>query len=265
LAFENTFPVVAWTLQRSTALELLPSTVSDSGGLVHSILSAEGICNHDAVVIIEQPGLHASDLRSLPSSCHLAKNLASAPSCRQYPYSQSSGDVPSAVEALVAKCNSRIITLTPGGELHGFDKQSKHVVRATFPKLDGSGKDRRKVMESHESLLSGFVAQLSSKFPDLLFIYTGQPSSAHLGKRQSPGSPSVNRPVLSLISSNSALPEGGILKRYQLLTPGVITALLVSFFILGVIMVGLRALASIQSPVRVEAPKDYSATTKKNQ
>jgi hypothetical protein len=122
-------------------------------------------------------------------------------------------------------------------------------------------------MESHESLLSDFVAQLSTKFPDALFIYTGQPSSPHLAKRQSPdSSPSVERPVLSLAFNNSTLPEGGILKRYQLLTPGLIAGLLVAFFILvPVIMVGLRSLASIQSPVRVEAPKDYSATTKKNQ
>lgn len=59
---------------------------------------------------------------------------------------------------------------------------------------------------------------------------------------------------------------GGILKRYQLLTPGLILALLVVFFMLvPIIMLGVNVLASIQSPLRVEAPRSFNAKDKKNQ
>jgi UPF0716 family protein affecting phage T7 exclusion len=69
-------------------------------------------------------------------------------------------------------------------------------------------------------------------------------------------------PVLRLAESN----KGGILARYQLLTPGLITTLLVVLFILLPIMYfGISALASIQSPVRMDAPKGFSATDKKRQ
>jgi len=61
-------------------------------------------------------------------------------------------------------------------------------------------------------------------------------------------------------------PAGGILARYQLLTPALITGLLLAFFVLvPIVLFGVSALASIQSPLRVQAPKGYSADEKKNQ
>lgn len=60
--------------------------------------------------------------------------------------------------------------------------------------------------------------------------------------------------------------DGGILKRYQLLTPGLIISLLVAFFVLvPVVLMGVYALASIQSPVRLDAPKGFNAAEKKTQ
>jgi hypothetical protein len=61
-------------------------------------------------------------------------------------------------------------------------------------------------------------------------------------------------------------PAGGILARYQLLTPALITGLLLAIFVLvPVVLFGVSALASIQSPLRVQPPKGYSADEKKNQ
>ena len=67
-------------------------------------------------------------------------------------------------------------------------------------------------------------------------------------------------------SSSPSPPEGGILARYQLLTPALITGLLLVFFVLiPIVLFGISALASIQSPLRVQPPKGYSADEKKNQ
>ena len=108
---------------------------------------------------------------------------------------------------------------------------------------------------------------MASIFPEHLVIYTGAPLSSELMKRQAPDVPT--RPVLELTDSfapNTILPSGGILKRYQLLTPALITSLLIVLFILlPIIMLGITALASIQSPLKVEAPKSYSAREKKIQ
>lgn len=68
------------------------------------------------------------------------------------------------------------------------------------------------------------------------------------------------------VSLKAAPTDGGILKRYQLLTPGLIISLLVAFFVLvPVVLMGVYALASIQSPVRLDAPKGFNAAEKKTQ
>lgn len=96
----------------------------------------------------------------------------------------------------------------------------------------------------------------------------GAPLPSELVKRQEPEVPS--RPILELSDSfapsNATLPSGGILKRYQLLTSALISSLLIVIFVLlPIVMFGITALASIQSPLKVEAPKSYSAREKKIQ
>jgi hypothetical protein len=99
---------------------------------------------------------------------------------------------------------------------------------------------------------------MQAMFPKLLIIYTGSPTSMPLSKRQLP-SPHFFAP------SNSTLAAGSILHRYQLLTPALITTLLVTFFIIvPVVFVGVKALSSIQSPLRVGGIKGFSAIEKKN-
>ncbi len=67
-------------------------------------------------------------------------------------------------------------------------------------------------------------------------------------------------------SGSPSPPEGGILARYQLLTPALISGLLIVFFVLvPIILFGVYALAGIQSPLSVQPPKGYSADEKKNQ
>lgn len=89
-------------------------------------------------------------------------------------------------------------------------------------------------------------------------------------KRQAPNSP--DRPTIDLSSDddftapNHTLPKGGILKRYQILNQNIITALLVVLFVLvPVTLGGFKALASIQSPLRSDAPKSFNAQERKNQ
>ena len=109
-----------------------------------------------------------------------------------------------------------------------------------------------------ESWLSGELSKIEAIFSDFLVIYSGTPGSS-LHVRQSSTSSTFD-------AEAPASPSGGILKRYQLLTPGLILVLLVSLFILvPVIFLGVSALSSIQSPLTNEIPKGFSAEEKKNQ
>ena len=125
-----------------------------------------------------------------------------------------------------------------------------------------------------ERLLAIELESLAAEFPDHLIIYTGSPLFSAFSKRQAVEIP--DRPILDISSqpltfsasaaANTTLPSGGILKRYQILTPGLITILLVVLFVfVPVLLVGMNALASIQNPVRTDVSKSFNAQERKNQ
>ncbi|KJA21671.1 hypothetical protein HYPSUDRAFT_140237 [Hypholoma sublateritium FD-334 SS-4] len=286
LAYSNTSPLVAWSSSGSLSLEALSSQLGPtvhSLSLIESIFNGEDVCGHDAVILVAQPGLHSSDLRTLPPHSRLARSLASTPSARQFPYvpSYSSLDIADLGDQLAAKCNSRFVYYPAGVGAIEDDRQiqhgKKHVVCLSMPDLDQSGRARKEAMNDHESLLSSDLASLAATFPNHLVVYTGSTPSSHMPtKRQS--SPTPDRPILDLsevatstpksasAAANTTLPEGGILKRYQLLTPALITGLLVAFFLLvPVLYFALGTLASIQIPIRSDVGKTFSALEKKNQ
>ena len=112
-----------------------------------------------------------------------------------------------------------------------------------------------------ESWLSSELSKIEAAFSNYLVIYSGSPASMLHARQSSPSS--------STFEAQEAVapsPTGGILKRYQLLTPGLILVLLVTLFVLiPVIFFGVSALSSIQSPLTNEIPKGFSAEEKKNQ
>ncbi|KAJ7672101.1 hypothetical protein B0H17DRAFT_1084466 [Mycena rosella] len=260
LAYSDTSPVISWSSHSSSTLDALPSKFSHSHSLLDSILSSSDLCGHDAVVFVDQPELHASDLRSLPADTHIARALSASPSARQFPYVPTdSRDLSALLESAAARCDSRLVSFAPGhGGASALSSAAKHVVSLTFPPLAGLAQERKDAMLKHDALLSAELAALASAFPNHLIIYTGS-SAPSFAKRA---------PILDTLSTapHNRTSTGGILTRYQLLTPGLITTLLITLFVLvPIVMLGIQALASIQSPMRNELPKGYDAQEKKNQ
>jgi len=105
------------------------------------------------------------------------------------------------------------------------------------------------------------MEKVAFTFPDHVAIYSSD--SSHLVRRQLEETPDSG----SLFSAqNRTVADGGVLKRYQLLTPGLIVTLGVVLFVLvPIIVLSVNALATIQSPLRAEAPRSFSAKDKKNQ
>ncbi|KAH9963334.1 hypothetical protein BC827DRAFT_1194963 [Russula dissimulans] len=266
-SFLETSPVLLWSSHRSDALDRLrPAFVSNSptppSNEVFSKLLFSDVCEFDAIIMVDQPGLHASDLRSLSPSSFLATRLQDSPSSIQLPYVRlplpHEAD-PSPLQELAEKvsvfCNAQhlsfhvsdadtdlpfeAIDFSPG---HG----PKRVLRLLMPAVTESAGARKRSVADHEARLATELDKLARAYPRHLVILAGSP------RQDAPPSPSP--------------PAGGILTRYQLLTPVLITGLLVVFFVLvPVILFGISALASIQSPLRVQPPKGFSADEKKNQ
>ncbi|KAF9020232.1 hypothetical protein BDZ89DRAFT_1203997 [Hymenopellis radicata] len=252
LAFKDTIPIVAWSTHTSTVLDKL----SHTGHALESILLSDDICSHEAVVIVDQPGLHASDLRSLPPTSHISRSLTSSASSHQRPYVpvQQSGDLVALAQMISERCAARLVTFAPGISGVSLDKNEKAVVVINLPGLTNEGYTRKGSMLHHDQLLADAMESMPFETQLTLFSSSVLPHHKRQAEEDEP-------PVFP-----SASKKGGILARYQLLTPALITTLLVVLFVLlPLLYFGISALASIQSPVRMDAPKGYSAGDKKNQ
>ncbi|KAF9030666.1 hypothetical protein BDP27DRAFT_1375251 [Rhodocollybia butyracea] len=271
LAFSNTAPFIAWSSHSSNAIDRLPSVAGDGGSknLFETILLNDDVCDHEAVVLVHQPGLHASDLRQLSKSSHMARSLSSASSSRQYPYIPESTSTLSSEEPFVfaqsvsEKCHSRLVNIRPGqGGVAAAENENSVVVVVNMPGLDLEGPRKAKVAEY---VMLYYLPRLNLfRSRTTLSLYTGFSEDTV-----------SDRPVLDLTAASPAAttspkpkPKSGILHRYQLLTPGLIMVLLIVLFVfVPVLYFGISALASIQSPLRLDAvpPKGYNANERKNQ
>ncbi|KAJ3973038.1 BIG/ATPase V1 complex, subunit S1 [Lentinula raphanica] len=277
LAFSNTAPLIAWSSHSSNLIDRLPSSASDtlhSKNLFETLLLNDDVCDHEAVVLIHQPGLHASDLRQLPKTSHIARSISSAPSSRQYAYVPASSSSASSEEERVSsfaqsvseKCHSKLLNVLPGQRTGSVDSE-KSVVIVNMPAM---GTERGSAIAEYDALLSITLESLPSS--NHVVIYTGTPPMH--AKRQEILS-TADRPVIDLSEDHSSPSpsmlaksnKGGILHKYQLLTPGLIMVLLVVLFIfVPVLYFGISAMASIQSPLRLDSmPKGYNAAERKNQ
>ncbi|KAG9004069.1 hypothetical protein FRB90_011058 [Tulasnella sp. 427] len=272
-AYADTKPLVAWSSTNSPLLD----SIASRGALTSQSESAIGdvvkdACGYDAVIIVEQPGLHNSDLKNLPKTSFLAKKLQSAPSSLHIPYIQDV-DPQGIVPAITKQCDSQAIQLSLGGDLTvPTGASGMKTIVIDLPELQSHCSKRKQEMRQLDAKLSQQLSTLAETFPSHLVILAGTVESSFsrsLAKRRFD---ELQRAIPSVFASTSsdevqaraALPKGGIFHRYQLLTPGLITAIGLTFGLLVPFMlIVINALASIKSPVRSEGIKQ--ATDKKNQ
>ncbi|EKM75749.1 hypothetical protein AGABI1DRAFT_116216 [Agaricus bisporus var. burnettii JB137-S8] len=256
-AFADT-SLVAWSSSGSTALDALPPSLTTSKFTNH-ILNNDQLCDFDAIVLIDQPGDHRNGL----SSHVISRSISSAPSARSFKLS-GSFNLPVTAESLSSRCNARFLSYTPGPSSSGdvsLEEGQKHVLCLKMPENAD--------IEKHEASLAAELSTISSIFPSHFIIYTG-PGLSNLHIRQSPETPP--RPTIETTTNTSQIPVNNPaasitdVNTTVYFTTGLITALLLVFFILlPVLFIGVGALASIQTPIRMDAPKGYSAVERKNQ
>ncbi|TFK27001.1 hypothetical protein FA15DRAFT_679197 [Coprinopsis marcescibilis] len=258
-AYSNTAPLLAWSSLKSNAIDTLPSTVRHASTILDAILNRDEICDYDAVVLVQHAGVHASDLRTLSPESEISRALKESPSTRSYPYLQNDRvdyNLPLLAPNVAKQCNSRLVTYTPGDSGIVLDSSEKHTIVLDMPRLHESGEGRSAEMKFQGNILADELSSLAVSFPKHLVVYAGLALDSHFARADSV----FNAP------SNTTLPEGGILKRYQLLTPGLITVLLIVLFVfLPVLFVAINALAAIQNPIKMNIPKGFNAQDRKNQ
>ncbi|CAE6418907.1 unnamed protein product [Rhizoctonia solani] len=266
-AFYDSVPFVAWSNRPSAAIDSLQEqnpTVPSHAQILNSLMSTDELCSLDGVVVVGQPGLHASKLASLSGNSYLKTRLREAPSKLHFPYIPISGVPETDVVArdVAALCGFAADEWTLAAS---HKEPSKRVLYFDLPETT------EKSWSSDDETLEQNLDQITSQFNSYAVLLAGTSSSVStlVTKRQQPNSLSrpnfASQPQTVTTFANATLPTGSILARYQLLTPGLLTALIIAFgLLIPLLMIGINALASIQSPLRTELPKGPTLE-KKNQ
>ncbi|KAG8889088.1 hypothetical protein FRB98_005838 [Tulasnella sp. 332] len=271
-AFSDSSPLVAWSTSPSSTFSSISveKQLVVKPGDVLGLLN-EDVCGYDAVIVVEQPGLHASDLRTLSSKSYMAQQLHSAPSTLHVPYITPVHTAGTS-RSFAKLCQSKEVEVLLGQDVESLPSSGKQFIHIELPELEGVGRERREEMKQAEEKLSLLLEKLEESFPSHLVLIMGTtPSSSnnmkhHIARSQSkipatfrsPRAPSSSRGV-------KPLPNSGIFHRYQLLTPGLITSIGITFLlIMPLMLMVISAVAGIKSPLRSEGFKQ-SGQDKKTQ
>lgn len=125
--------------RRSKCLDSFPSTVTKQDrfqSILETILFDEDVCRHDAVILVDHPGvraspnshvprlnfeqLRASHLRRLERTSPLVREIAAAASSLQFPYARfGTSDPPfnDLADVVSRHCNARIVEMQPKDEI----------------------------------------------------------------------------------------------------------------------------------------------------
>jgi len=258
-AFLDTVPFVSWSSHDSATSRRISACHAgrmNASTPLHEVLQGDDVCEYDAVVFLEYPGLRASDLRSLSSSSSLSQALRAASHSAQLPYIKTpTTDFSAMSESPARTCAAPLVRTGPDAELPQLDGV-KNVIHIRLPEVTGEGFWRRSIVAEHESIIARHISTIDSLTRKNLFVLMGSGQSEY-AKRQ------VDTLLVESAPSNNT--TGGILTHYQVLTPALIISLLIVFFVLvPIVLASINVLTSIQSSVRLDGPK-VVGQDKKNQ
>jgi len=257
--FSNTFPLLAWSSLPSPPLSKLAEGIpalSEQSEVMDRVMSMENLCRHDVILFATQTGLHANDLRALDRDSRISSLLGSSSDSLQLPYTSCSHSSTKSFDAYAAelskRCGHRVISndrteddevVVPGEKkivlLHLHDLVAERPTSPS-PRID--------------TAIASAVERHTAGSKSHLVVLAGSPSLARRGE------------VLETRQAqNSTLATGGILKRFQLLTPTIIIAILVIFLLyIPLLFLAINALASIQIP-RIGGGAKTVSSDRKNQ
>jgi len=246
------------------ALEVSSASLAAYSSIPPNSLLANDLCSFDVVVVVYQPGLTLDDLYAIPSSSPLSSRFQNAP-WKQFSERTLNVEYSDLLKSIQDTCgqDQDLVEFHPS-EIQGamvavseFSRPS--IISFPLPELTEEGGARKEVMSSIASELADDLQVVEDVFASHLVMFAGSlPCS--LPKRSlgtTADSPFFSRqvPPANPTHGNSSLPQGGILKRYQLLTPGLLTSLFIILLVfLPILLVGISALSSIKVPQRTDNP-----------
>ncbi|KAI9280802.1 vacuolar ATP synthase subunit S1-domain-containing protein [Sporodiniella umbellata] len=234
VAFDNTVPCVLWSPKDYINPNTQTQHVMTHADAATSILSSlsHDICSAKVIALFNQPELHSNDL-TRPENKHsfeqLKARVENAHSHSSLEYITDGVDIQQVAQKLAIQCNTQISYLDASTiSTDDFPEQDKPIVAIVSLSQTND-------LNKNNALLEQVMRSIPTD--DYAAVYTSSSPKATLRRRA---------PV------EEKLP---IFAKYQLFTPGVFMVLGVSLLFMFIAGVGITWLSGIQTPIRMEAPK----------
>ncbi|KAF3912094.1 hypothetical protein ABW21_db0203754 [Orbilia brochopaga] len=214
-------------------------------------------CTSDAYILILQPGVHETDF----------KDPRSAPQIRKFSETDRFLSVTDAVgyvdlnvieEYVKTKCQAHTVTVDAStSSFNSFEENSTaQVIKLDFPVLSIHSEARRKGHTQNDNFLSALISMMPTAKYTVVYVSTpvGDPGLLVHEKQSEHHEPESfvhHQSILARDVSSAEAAEdddnvGGVLSRYQFVTPVLVWSILLSLLLSYVALTGLRALSSIK-------------------
>ncbi|KAG1048163.1 hypothetical protein G6F43_009427 [Rhizopus delemar] len=239
LAFENTVPCIMWSPKDYINGKIDSQLVMTSSDATSNIVSSfsSNVCSAKVIALFNQPEVHSNDFtRSENKDAfeQLKAYVNQASSRSEIEYITDGVDIHQIAKEIASQCDATIATLDASTvSTDDFPQQNSPIVAIVSLPASNS-------FQSNDALLEKVIDTIGHDNYAAVYTSTSAkvPEKVHLNRRA---------PV-----ENKKLP---IFAKYQLFTPGVFMVLGVTFLFLFIAGTGITWLSGIQTPIRMEAPK----------
>ncbi|KAK4983326.1 hypothetical protein LTR66_008866 [Elasticomyces elasticus] len=265
-AFRDSSPFFFYSSPEIVSDELASAQVASAKTLESQLLDVARLCISNSYVVVEQPGVSATDFASSTSTPHLQRILGGATSAFYtavtIPDVIGRVDAGAIVSTLGDVCKAVVVDVDgSSGIVPDQDAGSRQVFRVHLSALPTHAEERASKLAQHDSYVNALLSSLpSDEF--ILFYISTPPTSEQLDDWQYP--PTVyemDQPFPSALhtdlkrdfsvetkagnhsNSQSDLP---LFEKYQFLSSGIFMGLVVSLLLLLILYVGISAISSVE-------------------
>ncbi|KAF9336709.1 hypothetical protein BGZ91_009876 [Linnemannia elongata] len=231
-AVENTSPFLAWSPQEFSPRSLDTQVISVQD--LHEGVNDLADCSHKAILVIDEPELHAADL-GRGGRNKLKNQVQGAESSLQIPFVNGAVDLETLAERLSQKCNAALVN-------DNVDSGALSSVKGPaviYKKLAGGSAHEK------DEAVEEIIAQIHKKYQDdYLVLYSSSQikelPTHHFSPRQLPDDPTpTTKP-------------SGLFHHYTFFSQGIFMGLLIAVIIVPIAMMGIFWNLSVQQPQRFE-------------
>ncbi|KAK5808037.1 hypothetical protein F5H01DRAFT_353144 [Linnemannia elongata] len=231
-AVENTSPFLAWSPQEFSPRSLDTQVISVQD--LHEGVNDLADCSHKAILVIDEPELHAADL-GRGGRNKLKNQVQGAESSLQIPFVNGAVDLETLAERLSQKCNAALVN-------DNVDSGALSSVKGPvviYKKLAAGSADEK------DEAVEEIIAQIHKKYQDdYLVLYSSSQikelPTYHFSPRQLPDDPTpTTKP-------------SGLFHHYTFFSQGIFMGLLIAVIIVPIAMMGIFWNLSVQQPQRFE-------------